>query len=391
MNKKNTNIKNIRKLTHLSLLDKDNSKLSNGRVRIADKILLNFSSNDYLGLSKDKELINESVNWTKKFGTSLSSSRLVSGSMNEIKVIEEKISKYKIKKKTLIMGSGFQCNSTVIPAVIENTIGTRKKAIIFSDKYNHSSIYHGCLLSKQLTKRYRHFDYNHLESLIKKNKDIFPKLIVSETIFSMDGDIVDLEILRFLAKKYDCYLYLDEAHSSGVFGENGYGITPNNKYYDCENEIVVGTFSKAFGSYGSYVSSSKKIINRLINSCAGLIYSTALPPSVLGSISAAVEKIPKLKNTRKKLLENSKYLKEKLLKGGFNLTETNSQIVPILFSRNENCIRISKQLLENGFYISSILPRTVPIGQSRMRVSVTKFLERRDIDNFLEKIKNLKI
>ena len=97
-----------------------------------------------------------------------------------------------------------------------------------------------------------------MESLIKKNKDIFPKLIVSETIFSMDGDIVDIEILRFLAKKYDCYLYLDEAHSSGVFGENGFGITPNNKYYDCENEIVVGTFSKAFGSYGSYVSSSKK-------------------------------------------------------------------------------------------------------------------------------------
>ena len=390
MNKKITNIKNIRNLKHLSLLNKDNTKLSNGKVRLLNKILLNFSSNDYLGLSRDKELINESIAWTKKFGTSLSSSRLVSGSMNEIKIIEEKISRYKKKTNTLIMGSGFQCNSTVIPAVIENTIGSRKKAVIFSDKYNHSSIHHGCLLSKQLTKRYRHLDYDHLESLIKKNKDIFPKLIVSETVFSMDGDMVDIEILRFLAKKYDCLLYLDEAHSSGVFGENGYGITPNNNCCDCENEIVVGTFSKAFGAYGSYVSSSKRIINRLINSCAGLIYSTALPPAILGSISVAVEKIPKLMNTRNKLLENSKYLKNKLLKEGYNVTKTNSQIIPILFSKNEICIKISQELMESGFYISAILPPTVPIGKSRLRISLTKFLKKKDINNFIEKLKTFK-
>ena len=343
MNKKITNIKNIRNLTHLSLLNKDNTKLSNGKVRILNKILLNFSSNDYLGLSRDKELINESIAWTKKFGTSLSSSRLVSGSMNEIKIIEEKISRYKKKTNSLIMGSGFQCNSTVIPAVIENSIGSRKKAVIFSDKYNHSSIHHGCLLSKQLTKRYRHLDYDHLESLIKKNKDIFPKLIVSETVFSMDGDMVDIEILRFLAKKYDCLLYLDEAHSSGVFGENGYGITPNNNYYDCENEIVVGTFSKAFGAYGSYVSSSKRIINRLINSCAGLIYSTALPPAILGSISVAVEKIPATISSKITPNPFLILLSTKFIGKGFKISKNLKNI-------KERIIQISKEYKSRPYF-----------------------------------------
>ena len=162
MKKINTNIKNIRKLKNLSLLNDNHNKLPNGYVKYKNKTLKNFSSNDYLGLSRDKKLIKESVIWTKVYGTSLSSSRLVSGSLDKIDEIEKKISKFKMKNHTIIMGSGFQCNSTVIPAILENSLGRRKKSIIFSDKLNHSSIYHGCFLSKQLTKRYNHFDYEHL-------------------------------------------------------------------------------------------------------------------------------------------------------------------------------------------------------------------------------------
>ena len=282
------------------------------------------------------------------------------------------------------MGSGFQCNSTVIPAILENSLGRRKKSIIFSDKLNHSSIYHGCLLSKQLTKRYNHLDYDHLETLLKSNKTFGTKIIISETVFSMDGDRVNIDNLRFLAEKYNCLLYFDEAHASGVFGKNGYGLTPKKSFKNFENEIVVGTFSKAFGSYGSYVSCSKFIKNRIINLCAGLIYSTSLPPAILGSINAAVDRVPKINNVRQKLSRNSKYLKNKLIEKGFNVTNTDSQIIPIIFSDYKRCRDLADKFINNGFYISPILPPTVPLGKSRLRVSLTKFITKKDINTFLE-------
>lgn len=389
MKKINTNIKNFRKLTDLSLLNDNYKKLPKGFVNCKKKILKNLSSNDYLGLSRDEELIRESIIWTKKYGTSLSSSRLVSGNLDRISEIEKKISKFKMKNQTLIMGSGFQCNSTVIPAILENTLGKRKKAIIFSDKLNHSSIYHGCLLSNQLTRRYEHLDYNHLESLLKSNKNFSTKMIISETVFSMDGDVADIDYLRFLAEKYNCLIYFDEAHASGIFGKNGYGLTPKLSFKNYENEIVVGTFSKAFGSYGSYVACSKTIKDRIINLCAGLIYSTSLPPSILGSINAAVDKVPKLNNLRQKLLSNSKKFRDVLIKNGFNNINSASQIIPIIFSEDEKCRFLAEEIKNNGFYISSIFPPTVPKGKSRLRVSLTKFVTNKDIYTFLDILLNL--
>jgi len=379
----NTNIKNNRKLIYLSLLDSDNKSLANGKIKLADKILHNFSSNDYLGLSKDKDLIKESISWTKKFGTSLSSSRLVSGTIDKIGDIEKKISKYKKKEKSLILGSGFQCNTTVIPVLIDNTIGKRNKAVLLSDRLNHSSINHGCIVSRQQIKRYNHLDYNHLESLIKKNKHIPRKMIISETIFSMDGDKADIDTLRFLSKKYGCLLYLDEAHATGVFGTNGYGLTPSTDHSESDYEVVVGTFSKAFGSYGSYVSSSDYIIKKIINSCAGLIYSTALPPSTLGSISAAVKKIPKLKKERMELIKNSNFLISQIQKIGLRTSNTCSHIIPIIFSEESECIKVSKELRCFGFFVSSILSPTVPKSSPRLRISLTKFITRKEIKNFL--------
>ncbi len=383
MKKINTNIKNNRKLIYLSLLNSDNKSLENGKIKFANKILYNLSSNDYLGLSKDKDLINESISWTKKFGTSLSSSRLVSGTLDKISNIEKAISKYKKKEKTLILGSGFQCNATVIPVLIDNTIGRRNKAVLFSDRLNHSSINYGCVVSRQTIKRYNHLDYNHLESLIKKNKHVPRKIIISETIFSMDGDKADIDILRFLSQKYGCLLYLDEAHATGVFGTNGYGLTPSSNHFKSEYEVVVGTFSKAFGSYGSYVSTSDFIIKKIINSCAGLIYSTALPPSTLGSINAAVKKIPNLKKVRINLIENSNFLISQIKKIGLKTSNTCSHIIPIIFSKESECLKASKKLRCFGFFVSSIISPTVPKSSPRLRISLTKFITKRVILNFL--------
>ena len=219
-----------------------------------------------------------------------SSSRLVTGNIDETMQIESKLSKNKNKEGSIILGSGFQCNSTLIPSLLNNTLGKRCKAVIFSDRLNHSSIYHGCYLSKQKVKRYNHLDFNHLEYLLKKEKNINLKMIISETVFSMDGDIADIQVLRFLAKKYNCILYFDEAHAVGIFGPRGFGLTTDKKN-SLENEVVVGTCSKAFGSYGSYISCSKEIKKKIINTCAGLIYSTAIPPGIIGSIDVAIDKV----------------------------------------------------------------------------------------------------
>ena len=179
---------------------------------------------------------------------------MISGNLDIIGEIEKSISKYSRNEKSLIMGSGFQTNSTLIPALTGNSLGSRCKTYIFSDKFNHSSINHGCLLTKQKIYRYRHLDLNHLEYLLKKVPINSQKLIVSETIFSMDGDLVDINSMRLLSQKQFILLYFDEAHSMGVFGNGIWtGFNAKNK---AEKEIIVGTFGKGFGSYGSFFSCS---------------------------------------------------------------------------------------------------------------------------------------
>ena len=192
-------------------------------IIISGKKLFNFSSNDYLSLSKNREIINESKKWLETYGTSLSSSRLVSGNLDKISVIESMISKFIGKEKSLIFSGGFLMNSTLIPTLTGNNLGQRNKVEIFSDKLNHASINYGCYLTRQKVSRYNHLDLNHLDFLLKKTNRKTPKFIISETLFSMDGDLVNVEELRVIAKKYNAILYLDEAHSFGVYGKNGSG------------------------------------------------------------------------------------------------------------------------------------------------------------------------
>ena len=223
MIKLNTNKKKIiRKLEKVNFVGRTNPK-DGDKIIFNGNELINLSSNDYLGLSKNPILIKESRKWLEEFGTSLSSSRLISGNLDKIDTIEQLISKFSRNDKTIIMGSGFLLNSTMIPALTGNSLGQRKKTLIFSDKFNHSSINYGCQLTKQRTFRYSHLDLNHLEYLLKKSQKNVQKIIISETVFSMDGDLVNIKDLRFLSKKYSTILYLDEAHALGVFGDTGFG------------------------------------------------------------------------------------------------------------------------------------------------------------------------
>ncbi len=389
MRKPITNTKYIRELKKISYFSEKKKKVSPGKIFFKGKELYNFSSNDYLGLSTNDDLINRSIEWTKKYGVGLCSSRLVSGNLDFIENIEEKISKLKRKEASLIMGSGFQANSTVIPSIIENTLGKKSKATIFSDKLNHASINYGCILSRQKTIRYNHLDYNHLESLLSKQDINSIKLIVSETVFSMDGDIVDIDKIRFLCLKYNCLLYLDEAHATGVFGNNGFGLTSKEDSLS-PNEIVIGTFSKSFGAFGSYISCSKKMKKKIVNCCSGLIYSTALPPNILGAIDAAIDIIPLMNSSRKILLKNSKFMKDTLIKKKFLLPDTSTHIIPIIFECEKKCNFISEELYKKGFFLSAIHPPTVPKGKSRLRISLTLNIKIETIKFFLNTLFTIK-
>lgn len=352
------------------------------------KKLVNLASNDYLGLSKDKNIIYESVKWLKKYGSSLSSSRLVTGNLDRIKSIEDLISKNINHEKSLIIGNGFLLNSTLIPVLTGNFIGGREKCFIFSDKLNHSSINHGCLISRQKCFRYNHLELNHLESFLKKVPIKSKKLIISETLFSMDGDFLDLDGIRYLSKKYNAILYLDEAHSIGIYGKNGFGICSD--FNKNENEVIVGTLSKAFGCYGAFLSCSKNLHKLIVNKCAGLIYSTVLPPSVLGSIYAAVKFIPNAVSLREKLINNSRFVLESLNDLNFDTANSNSHIIPIIIKNSKLRQRICEFLLNKGFYVKEIRSPTVPINKERIRLSITATIKKRILKNFINMIGDFK-
>ena len=265
----------------------------------------------------------------------------------------------------------------------------RNKFLIFSDKYNHASINYGCLISRQKCFRYNHLDLNHLEETIKKIKTNEKKMIISETLFSMDGDIVDLDGLRLLSEKYNTILYLDEAHSFGVFGKSGFGLASEKK--KSSNEIIVGTFSKALGSYGSFVSCSKYFHKIIVNTCGGLIYSTALPPSVLGAIFAALKRIPNVSTLRKKILNNSLFLIKNLKLLNLNTAGSSSHIIPIILKDHKKCKKLFNYLFDCGFYVKDVRPPTVPRGLDRIRLSLTATMKKSLIESFIKHISDFKL
>ena len=230
---------------------------------------------------------------------------------------------------------------------------------------------------------------NHLEYLLKKNKlKSNPKFILSESVFSMDGDFADIKNLVYLKKKYNSFLFLDEAHATGIYGNEGFGFSTKFKNdIDC----VTGTFSKAFGSFGAYISCRKNLKSFLINKCPSFIYSTSLPFSLLASIYSAIKIIPKLNNERKKLIKNSFIFRNMLKKENFNIGNSQTNIIPIIIGNTNKTILISKKLEKKGIYIVPIRPPSVPSNTSRLRISISSNHSQNDIKKLFNLFKNLKI
>lgn len=350
-----------------------------GKIYFKDKEYFDFSSNDYLGLAGHPELKEASKKAVEELGTSSSASRLLSGDLEIHHELEEKVADLKGKGSALVFNSGYQANVGVISSLC------KAGDAVFSDKLNHASILDGIFLSGARLFRFLHNDVNHLESLLKSQAGKFREcLIITETIFSMDGDRAPLKELVALKDKFGCKIMADEAHATGIFGKDGSGVVAEDDLTD-RVDLIMGTFGKAMGSFGAYVAGSKKMIEYLINTCRSFIYTTALPPSVIAANLAALELLRKEPFRRKTLLENATYFRDELRKRGFNVRGA-SQIVPLIVDDTDRAVALSAGLGGKGYWVLPIRPPTVPAGESRLRFSLSWHHNKEVLQDLIEEI-----
>ncbi len=328
-----------------------------------NKKYLNLSSNDYLGIAEDRKILNNFLK-IADFSMGSASSRLLTGSSYVYAKLECLLSALYRKDKSLIFNSGYHANTGIMSALLS------KRDVVFCDKLNHASILDGIKLSDAKMFRYKHLDYENLEELLQKHRnDYETAIIVTESLFSMDGDIADLNKLVELKNKYNAVLIVDEAHAFGVYGSRGLGIAEEQNCIK-DIDIIVGTFGKAIGSMGAFCCGHEVLINYLINKCRPLIFSTAIPEiNIAFSYFVITEVIPNLRNQRRELLITAQKLREKL--ASLQLATTgSSHIVPVILGENKTAVNASKVLIDNGFYLLPVRHPTVPQNTARVRISL---------------------
>ncbi|MEX2402686.1 MAG: 8-amino-7-oxononanoate synthase [Balneolales bacterium] len=340
--------------------------------------LINFSSNDYLGLASNQEVQQASISFTEEFGTGSTASRLITGTHEHHLQLEKKLADAMETEAALIFNSGYQANTTIIPALAD------RNTLILSDKLNHNSLLQGAYLSRGKLQRYRHNETSHLEGLLKKAVGKYDRvLIVTESVFSMDGDRADVGTLIALANAYNAFLMIDEAHAIGVLGEQGMGLSAGKKGVD----LVMGTFGKSFGSFGAFAACSNELRDYLINFCAGFIYTTALPPGVIGAADKSLELICNMDDEREKLVRHSGYLRKSLHQMGFHTMASDTQIIPILIGNEDDTLSLSAHLEEQGIFAIAIRPPTVVKNSSRIRITISSKHTKNQIDQLLNAFK----
>ena len=350
------------------------------KLRILPPGYINFSTNDYLNLSCHSELISESMKATQEFGTGAGGSRLMTGNMKLHELLEVKLAELTKMDSALLFGSGFLANMGVLSAL------AGRNDIIFSDRLNHASLIDGAMASKAEVKRYRHCDVSHLQSLIRSNESTGSRIIVTDSLFSMDGDVAPLQKIRDLAKEFNCILVVDEAHAIGVFG-NGGGIC---RELEIKADIITGTLSKALGGYGGFAACSSKMKEYFINKSRSFIYTTALPPSCTASAIKALEIIEENSLMGKNVVSSATYFREELQSRGFNTSDSTSQIVPVIVNDSFKALAFSKYLEGCGIIAVAIRPPTVPDGTARLRLSVTRAHSKNDLDKTIALMENFK-
>lgn len=352
----------------------------NGFLIHADgREMLNLSSNDYLGLSTNPRLIQEFRAETDVMALAYSaaSSRLLSGNHQYYKMLEDDLADLYDKEAALVFNSGYHANIGILPAL------TGKRDLIIADKLVHASIIDGLRLSEAQMLRYKHLDYEHLQEILTQHREEYENIfIVTESIFSMDGDVADLQQLCEIKKEFDAFLYVDEAHAIGVRGTNGLGCCEEQA---CTEDIdfIIGTFGKAFASMGAFVVCEGMFRDYLINTQRSLIFTTALPPVNVAWTRFVLNRMPEFYDLRIKLSEVSERLRGVLTEKGFE-TRGSSHIVPMVCGSNESSVEMAELLQDNGFFALPVRYPTVPKNEARIRFSLNASIPIEDYECLFE-------
>jgi 8-amino-7-oxononanoate synthase len=352
--------------------------LDGGRVRIGGRELIDFSSNDYLGLARHPELITRAQDWAARWGTGAGASRLVRGTFEAHAAVEAKLAALKGEEAALLFASGWQANAAVIPALAAAGEGP---ALFFADRLVHASLHHGCQAAGVRQIRFRHNDLEHLEQLLaEREAEPGRRFILTESVFSMDGDRADIGRLADIAERWGAFLYLDDAHATGVLGPKGMGLSGEAPG---RIDLVMGTFSKGMGSFGAYVAGSRALIDYLVNACSGFIYTTAPPPPVLGAIDAALDLVPGLDAERARLHGLADRLRAGLAEAGIDAMASATQIVPGVVGEEADALEAARRLEAEGLLAVAIRPPTVPKGTSRIRFALSAAHSADDVERLL--------
>jgi 8-amino-7-oxononanoate synthase len=350
-------------------------------VVVGGKKVIQFSSNNYLGLANHPALKRAAQEAIERYGVGTGASRLIAGNLELYEQLEKNLAQFKGTESAIVFPTGYQTNVGTISALMgENDL-------IFSDALNHASIVDGCRLSGAKVIIYPHRDPDALEQLIKTASQAKNRMIITDGVFSVDGTIAPLPGLVELANRYGCWLMVDEAHATGVLGNRGRG-TAEHFGVEQEVDIHMGTFSKALGSLGGYVAGSKNLIDFLINKSRSLIYTTGLPPAVLAVNCAALELVENGLDLRKALWERVVFFRNELNKLGFNTFLSEAQIIPVIIGDPVKTMEIFQYLFSRGVLAYGVRPPTVPEGLSRIRIAVMATHEWDDLHFGLDVLKD---
>ena len=348
------------------------------RVKRGDSEYIMMASNNYLGLTHEPRVQQAAIEAIQQYGTGSGGARLTSGSFPLFKDLEIAIANFKETEQSLVFNTGYMANVGTITALMN------KNSVIISDELNHASIIDGCRLSGAHIERYKHKDVEHAEYILKNYKSAY-KMIITDGVFSMDGDIAPLDKLYELSRDYNALLMVDDAHATGTIG-NGHGTAA---YFGLEKEVDIqlGTLSKSLGSVGGYVAANSTIIDYLVNTSRSFIFSTALSPADIGAVLAALHVLESDVSVLRRLHENVNYMADQLISMGIDATNE-TPIFPILIGCNEDTLAVSDYLYEAGIIGTAIRPPTVPIGESRIRLTVTAAHNKEQIDYVCQSLHN---
>ena len=343
-----------------------------GKIKIDGRTFLNFSSNDYLGLARHQGPISVSRKYLESYGCGATASRLITGTLIPHDELERAIAALKGYPAALVFGSGFLANAGVITSLVG------RNDHVFADKLVHASIIDGIVSSRANLRRFHHNDPDHLQALLKQCPATGRKLVVTESVFSMDGDIAPLPEITSTAMESGAMVMVDEAHATGVFGPGGSGLIREHALEDKVN-VSMGTLSKALGGYGGFIACSSSLRELLVNRARAFIYTTGLPPAVVGCALGALAEIEKAGSPGVELLRRAAFFRKTLQEAGLNTLNSQSQIIPVLIGGNAKTLAVAQRLKSKGILAVAIRPPTVPEGTARLRLSVTLDHSDRDL------------